>query len=106
MLRARALRRRRRPRPAWRDSTDTSFRFSPLRFPMRLFYAVHLKKEGRSTAAPYQEKLQVGQAFAGVSPRVKPGAGRSSGRTTLGSVLGAACVGGGGGSLSGSGLPS
>src|SRR4029077_17773350 len=36
---------------AWQHGHVT-FRFSPLRFPMRLFYAVPLKKEGRSIAAP------------------------------------------------------
>src|ERR1700747_2277036 len=46
-------------------------------------------------------------AFAGLSPRVNPGAGRSSGRVTLGSVAGApGGCGGGVRTFSGSALPS
>src|SRR5574340_1009325 len=68
------------------------------------------KKVGaRIDRAPTVQKLKDAvYALAGFSPRVKPGAGRSSGRTTLGSVPGAACGGGVGGvrGLSGSGFPS
>src|SRR5882724_10235472 len=67
----------------------------------------HEKRRAQHCCALLANATRVVQALAGFSPRVKPGAGRSSGRTTLGSVLGAACVGGGGGgSFSGSGLPS
>src|SRR5882762_10142046 len=65
------------------------------------------KRRAQHCCAVIRKATRAAQALAGFSPRVKPGAGRSSGRTTLGSVLGAACVGGGGGgSFSGSGLPS
>src|SRR6202030_608537 len=69
--------------------------------------ATAAEEKGRRKSAPLTMRFSFyDYAFAGFSPRVNPGAGRSSGRTTLGSVLGAACGGGGGGvrSFSGSGL--
>src|ERR1700730_1321712 len=85
-------------------------------FPMAIFYDFYrnevrsneVEKEEAQLAAPLGENRPIRKcyAFAGFSPRVKPGAGRSSGRTTLGSALGAACGGGVGGvrGFSGSGL--
>src|SRR5258708_33157708 len=40
---------------AWQHGQVT-WRFSPLRFPMGLFYALRLKKEGRNTLRPYLKR--------------------------------------------------
>src|ERR1700682_2802219 len=61
----------------------------------------------RSCPCP-EPNLPAAYALAGESPRVNPGAGRNSGRTTFGSALVAPCGGGGGGGrgCSGISLPS
>src|ERR1700676_503224 len=72
-------------------------------------YGLPRKKRGTMARAPVSEvNCKLAQAFAGESPRVKPGAGRISGRTTFGSAAGAPWGGTVGGvrGFSGSGLPS
>src|SRR5215467_4454992 len=62
-------------------------RFSPSLSPMDSLYSFRTKKEGHDVSCPYFNEYfaEALQALAGFSPRVKPGAGRISGRTTLGS---------------------
>src|SRR5260370_34840790 len=81
---------------AWQHGHVT-WRFSPERFPIAGIVLLQGKKVGARYIVPLRlPKSDLRYAFAGFSPRVKPGAGRSSGRTSLGSAEGAACGGGGG----------
>src|SRR5215831_21266868 len=67
---------------------QVTFRFSPSLIPMGSLYSFRAKKEGHDVSRPCERLYgvwrilpQPAQALAGFSPRVKPGAGRNSGRT-------------------------